>query len=79
MFHIKLGFIIVVICYILTPTPSIGGAVLTELPGVEVPPLHVQITSFLAAAHLVLECGFTVVSHLLVLAVSAVVADIDTV
>ena len=62
MFHIKLGFTIVFICYILTPTPSIGGAVLTELPGVEVPPLHVQVTSFLAAAHLVLECSVTVVS-----------------
>ena len=61
MFHIDLVFIIV-IGYILAPTPSIGGAVLTELPCVEVSPLHVQVTSFLAAAHLVLECSFTVVS-----------------
>ena len=79
MFHIKLGFIIVVICYILTPTPSIGGAVFTELPGVEVPPLHVQITPFVAPAHLVLKCGFGVMSGFLVFAVPTVVADVNAI
>ena len=79
MFHIKLDFIIVFICYILTPTPSIGGALFAELSGVKVPPLHVQITSLVAPAHLVLECGLGVMSFLLVLAVSTVVADVDSV
>ena len=41
MVHFELVFIIVVIGYILAPTPSIGGTVLAELPGVEVPPLHI--------------------------------------
>ena len=80
MVNFELVFIIVVICYILAPTPSVSscGTVLTELSGVQVPPLHVQITPFVASTHFVLECGFSIVSWFLILTVSAVVADVDS-